>query len=103
MKNQRNLLDSAARIFRNQLPGSRFQALLDNSTPGVAPSILDHYSERGLPYTLRLSRSAESTAPQLGDMPPAPPTMRGRLGAILVRVVRRALFWYTNQIRSFHG
>lgn len=29
----------------------------------------------------------------VGRMPPVPPTQRGRIGAVLVRVVRRALFW----------
>ncbi len=31
-------------------------------------------------------------------MPPCPETLRGRIGASLVRMVRRALFWYTPQI-----
>jgi O-antigen chain-terminating methyltransferase len=35
---------------------------------------------------------------RLGRLPPAPPTWRGRLGALLVRLVRRMLFWYTPQI-----
>jgi len=34
----------------------------------------------------------------VGQMPPCPDTMRGRLGSYLVRVVQRALFWYTPQI-----
>src|SRR5204863_9224176 len=34
--------------------------------------------------------------------PPEPPTLRGRMGAVLVQAVRRALFWYTGQIRIFH-
>ena len=33
--------------------------------------------------------------PQVGDIPPQPPTLRGRLGAVLVNLVRRMLFWYT--------
>ena len=41
--------------------------------------------------------------PQVGDIPPQPPTLRGRLGAVLVKLVRRMLFWYTGQIRTFHG
>jgi len=40
----------------------------------------------------------------VGGMPPAPATLRGRLGARLVRIVQRMLFWYTPQIhRVQHG
>jgi 2-polyprenyl-3-methyl-5-hydroxy-6-metoxy-1,4-benzoquinol methylase len=38
----------------------------------------------------------------VGQMPPQPPTMRGRIGAWIIRQVRRALFWYTPQILEFH-
>ena len=38
----------------------------------------------------------------IGHAPPAPPTFRGRMGALAVRVVARMLFWYTPQIRAFH-
>jgi O-antigen chain-terminating methyltransferase len=37
----------------------------------------------------------------VGGLPPQPPTVRGRIGAWLVSVVRRMLFWYTPQIHSF--
>jgi len=39
----------------------------------------------------------------IGQLPPEPPTLRGRAGALLVKSVRRALFWYTPQIVKFHG
>jgi hypothetical protein len=39
----------------------------------------------------------------LGEMPPAPSTWRAGLGAVLVRLVRRMLFWYTPQITQFQG
>jgi hypothetical protein len=44
-------------------------------------------------------RGIEFNLPQIGDMPPEPPTLGGRVGAVLVSVVRRALFWYTAQLR----
>jgi O-antigen chain-terminating methyltransferase len=50
----------------------------------------------------KLARTFDWGQPQVGDMPPAPPTLRAKLGAILVRVIRRALFWYSGQIQSFH-
>jgi len=37
----------------------------------------------------------------VGQTPPEPPTLRGRLGARLVKVVQRLLFWYTPQIVHF--
>jgi SAM-dependent methyltransferase len=45
----------------------------------------------------------ESTHSLTGQLPPEPPTLRGRVGAFLVRIVRRALFWYTAQIIEFNG
>ncbi len=38
----------------------------------------------------------------VGRMPPGPNTARARLGAVLVRIVRQMLFWYTPQIHTFH-
>ncbi|MGA2736855.1 MAG: hypothetical protein ABSG65_05325 [Bryobacteraceae bacterium] len=37
----------------------------------------------------------------VGQLPPEPPTFRGRVGARLVRLVQRMLFWYTPQIVHF--
>ncbi len=37
----------------------------------------------------------------VGQMPPEPPTWRGRLGAQVVKLVQRLLFWYTPQIVHF--
>jgi hypothetical protein len=33
------------------------------------------------------------TVGRVGDLPPQPPTLRGRAGVLPVRLVRRALFW----------
>jgi len=38
----------------------------------------------------------------VGRMPPRPDTPRARVGAVLVRLVQRLLFWYTPQIIRFH-
>jgi 2-polyprenyl-3-methyl-5-hydroxy-6-metoxy-1,4-benzoquinol methylase len=117
--NDLNLLDSAARTFMEQAKvGSRFYSLMNTTAPllatvSVAPDnsspankINAGSAEKGginLAFTERLSRSVEWNLPQVGDMPPQPPTFRGRAGAVLVRIVRRALFWYTGQIRTFHA
>src|ERR1700733_10547206 len=37
----------------------------------------------------------------VGQLPPEPPTFRGRMGARLVKLVQRMLFWYTPQIVHF--
>jgi hypothetical protein len=37
----------------------------------------------------------------VGQLPPEPPTLRGRVGARLVKLIRRMLFWYTPQIVHF--
>ena len=116
-QNDRNLLNEAAKIFRDRLtPGSRFSVLVDSAGPsGTASNAIagaatprnefDSASPEkwdiNLLCTKRLSRSAELSLPQIGDMPPQPPTFRARVGALLVSIVRRALFWYTGQIRAF--
>ena len=108
--NLRSLLASAAKSFRHSLsPSSRFSALLAitsdagggaASAAGVAPAEL---SDGPFPSTKRLARSVEPNFPQIGDMPPKPPTFRGRVGGLLIRIMRRALFWYTAQIKRFQS
>lgn len=39
----------------------------------------------------------------IGEMPARDWTLRARAGALLVRMVRRALFWYTPPLRAFLG
>jgi SAM-dependent methyltransferase len=41
------------------------------------------------------------TSGLVGEMPPEPPTLRGRVGSWLIRRIRRALFWYTPRIVEF--
>jgi 2-polyprenyl-3-methyl-5-hydroxy-6-metoxy-1,4-benzoquinol methylase len=96
---RRRLLDSAAKILRQQAtPESRFHALVEG-VPDATPSSM---SGLPLPYTERVSHMAEPGQALVGDMPPQPPTLRGRVGAVLVSIVRRMLFWYTEQIRAQH-
>jgi hypothetical protein len=38
----------------------------------------------------------------VGELPPEPPTLRGRVGGRLVQMIQRMLFWYTPQIVQFH-
>jgi SAM-dependent methyltransferase len=39
----------------------------------------------------------------VGELPPQPPSLRGSLGSLLVKAVRKMLFWYTPQIRDFQA
>jgi SAM-dependent methyltransferase len=57
---------------------------------------LDAFSLREGARQLRLKLAV------VGQMPPEPPTLRGRLGAWIIRKIRRALAWYTAQILQFH-
>lgn len=36
-----------------------------------------------------------------GITPPAPRTLRAGVGAVLVRVVQRSIFWFTQQVQEF--
>ena len=47
------------------------------------------------------STDVEMYGSKIGGPVPEPPTVRGRIGATLVRIVRRALLWYTLQFRDF--
>ena len=58
-----------------------------------------------LPDIDALERAGESLSCRktlVGRMPPEPPTFRGRIGAVLVAIVRRSLFWFTSQLQDFH-
>jgi len=48
------------------------------------------------------TRQVRVTHALVGQMPPAPPTIRGRVGAWIIRKIQRALAWYTPQILEFH-
>lgn len=87
----REVLDEVASLVRDLSSGSRKSTLIEkkSGTLGNWPALAE------------LSRSMDRSEPKVGDMPPQPPTVRAKVGAVLVRVVRRALFWYTEQILQF--
>lgn len=45
---------------------------------------------------------AAARAKAVGELPPKPATLRGAIGFLLVRCVRRMLFWFTPGVRGFH-
>lgn len=38
-----------------------------------------------------------------GNLPPQPSTLRGRIGAFVIQMMRRSLFWYTAPLQSFQS
>lgn len=63
--------------------------------PFAEPALPDWVRVEGALTTLEGARAV------VGELPPQPPTLRGRLGSLLVKTVRRALFWYTPQVAAF--
>ena len=39
----------------------------------------------------------------VGKLPPSPPTLRGRVGGLMVKTVRRSLFWFLSRLDRFHS
>ena len=67
-----------------------------SAVAGPHPPALELAGLREAAHRVRLSCSL------VGQMPPQPPSLRARIGAKLVRIVQRMLFWYTPQILQFH-
>jgi SAM-dependent methyltransferase len=57
--------------------------------------------EQRLAATDALVAGIMSGTALVGEMPPQPPTVRAKIGRILVGVVRRAVFWLSDQVRGF--
>lgn len=57
--------------------------------------------ERRLAATDALVASVVDGSALVGEMPAEPPTVRAKIGRVLVSIVRRAVFWLSGQIRSF--
>ncbi len=46
------------------------------------------------------STSLQASVAQLCNMPPQPPTLRGRVGALVIRIMRRSLFWLISDLQT---
>jgi hypothetical protein len=56
------------------------------------------------PLESRLAEAAlrvRMTQGLVGQLPPQPPTLRGRAGGMLLRLMKRLLYWYTPRILDF--
>lgn len=40
---------------------------------------------------------------RVNELPPSPPTLRGRMGLILIKVMSRLMAWQSGQVRPFRG
>jgi 2-polyprenyl-3-methyl-5-hydroxy-6-metoxy-1,4-benzoquinol methylase len=72
---------------------------------GRGASQAERSSEDAAVDLSRLRESAHHlslTHDLVGRMPPEASTLRGRVGAWIIRKIQRALFWYTPQILEFH-
>src|ERR1700744_6309643 len=93
-------LNAVARELRSlREPGSG-SALSGRPRPFDAGDSSDHTLSRDIEQFLRTISNPDHA---VGHMPPEPPTLRGQIGASLVRIVRRTLFWYTDQINEIFG
>jgi hypothetical protein len=74
------------------------------SAPGAAGAAMNVTTVADADFNelLRLIEHARRCSAAIGQQPAQPPTLRARLSAMLVRLVRRMLFWYTPQITDFH-
>jgi hypothetical protein len=73
-----------------------------NASPGAGES-KEISACRDAAMELRIaSEDMQDLGAGVGRMPPSPATTRAKFGAYLVRVVQRALFWYTPQIVRFN-
>jgi 2-polyprenyl-3-methyl-5-hydroxy-6-metoxy-1,4-benzoquinol methylase len=52
---------------------------------------------------IRRAIARMQSSSSVGQSPPEPLTFRGRVGALIIRAIQRALFWYTPQIVQFHN
>jgi O-antigen chain-terminating methyltransferase len=94
------LLDSIAVTLRNGSHDQPFRSANVGTEPSLSRAHLkqfestlrksDEYHHRVLTGTLLA-----------GQMPPGPPTLRARVGAVLVRLVQRSIFWFTQQVQDF--
>lgn len=95
------LLDETARLLREIGGADRVprQSLHPNGAPDWLASRRGGLRHRMFPALELLIGGLGRN--QVGEMPPVPPTFRAKVGAVLVRVMRRALFWYSAQILTF--
>jgi hypothetical protein len=75
------------------------------SAPGHASTsseILNHHALAGYVNRLAsLDREIRALRNEIGTVPPVPPTLRGRVGALAIRLLRRLFWWQSFAIRNY--
>ncbi len=96
-------IEEVSREIRRRVQGRLPEAASCHRQPpqGASPASMYHRAPIALQAAEDLWRSLESGHLLAGDLPPQPPTVRGKLGQFLVHMVRRMLFWYTPPLRTF--
>ncbi len=51
----------------------------------------------------RVSKALHLRKTLVGRLPPEPPTLRGRVGGLMVKAVRRSLSWFASRLDDFHS
>ncbi len=80
------------------------ERIRQRSAPPRLPPAPEYSPNPQLPDMAPLEMAVDSlhlSQSLVGELPPEPPSFRGRLGSLLVKAVRRILFWYTPRIRDF--
>lgn len=74
---------------------------LRTTTAGISASLGMVEVDPQLTATDALVAGVRDGSALVGEMPPQPPTLRAKAGRALVSIVRRAVFWLSDQIRTF--
>jgi Polysaccharide pyruvyl transferase/2OG-Fe(II) oxygenase superfamily len=76
---------------------------LDSGQPRLEGSLRSASPWPDMDRLASVGRALRARKALIGQMPSAPPTLRGRMGALLVRMVRRSLVWFTGPLDDFHS
>lgn len=80
---------------RVRLESRREQAALRNVRKIVSPDLTARVSR----LQVRVA-AIRASAARIGQLPPAPPTLRAKVGAVAVRALRRAMFWLIPSLQA---
>lgn len=78
-----------------RVENQREQAALRNVRKIISPELTARVSR----LQVRVA-AIRASAARIGELPPAPPTPRARIGAVAVRVLRRAMFWLIPSLQA---
>lgn len=80
---------------RVRVESQREQAALRNVRKIISPDLMARVSR----LQVRVA-AIRASAALLGELPPAPSTLRAETGAVAVRILRRAMFWLIPSLQA---